>query len=120
MGEVADSRKFLEQLDVLIVPLWAGSGVRIKILEAMALGVPVVGTAIAYEGIAVSHMHSGWIADDSDSWIKGIDHVLRHTTLSTKIVKAAQDLIRNEYDIDHLSKLIASEVSTLINTEGVI
>lgn len=51
MGEVPDARSFMNENDVMIVPLLSGSGIRIKIIEAMSLGKPVVATPAAASGI---------------------------------------------------------------------
>ena len=50
-GSVDDVRPYLKMCDVMVVPLLAGGGTRIKILEAMAMGVPVVSTTIGAEGL---------------------------------------------------------------------
>jgi len=52
-GEVDDSMAFLKNLDIVIVPLFSGSGIRVKILEAMSLGKVVLSTEKGYEGIPV-------------------------------------------------------------------
>jgi glycosyltransferase involved in cell wall biosynthesis len=50
-GSVVDVRPYLKMCDLMVVPLLAGGGTRIKILEAMAMGVPVVSTTIGAEGL---------------------------------------------------------------------
>jgi len=50
-GSVDDVRPYLKMCDIMVVPLLAGGGTRIKILEAMAMGVPVVSTTIGAEGL---------------------------------------------------------------------
>lgn len=50
-GEVADSSEFLQSHGILVVPLQAGSGIRMKTLEALALGVPVVSTPVGAQGL---------------------------------------------------------------------
>ncbi|WAC19630.1 glycosyltransferase [Luteolibacter sp. SL250] len=50
-GSVDDVRPYLKMCDLMVVPLLAGGGTRIKILEAMAMGVPVVSTTIGAEGL---------------------------------------------------------------------
>ena len=55
VGAVADVRPFLEGANVLAVPLEAGGGTRLKILEAFAAGLPVVSTPVGAEGIAAEH-----------------------------------------------------------------
>lgn len=50
-GEVDSAISFISSHDIMIVPLLSGSGTRVKILESLALGVPVISTSIGYEGI---------------------------------------------------------------------
>lgn len=54
LGFVADLRRFYERIDLLVVPLRFGGGVRIRILEALAAGVPVLATPVAVAGLGVS------------------------------------------------------------------
>lgn len=51
VGEVPDAQEFIKASGVMIVPLHAGGGIRVKIIEGMALGVPIVSTSIGMEGI---------------------------------------------------------------------
>jgi glycosyltransferase involved in cell wall biosynthesis len=51
LGEIADSHDFIKACDIMICPLFAGGGMRIKIVEALALGKPVFSTSIGAEGI---------------------------------------------------------------------
>src|SRR5690606_27176162 len=53
-GEVAQSTDFFSKINVLVVPLFSGSGVRIKILEAMSLQIPVLASDVAINGIEVT------------------------------------------------------------------
>lgn len=55
VGKVEDVRPHLHQAAALVVPLRIGGGTRIKILEAMAAGTPVVATSVGAEGIAAAH-----------------------------------------------------------------
>ncbi len=50
-GEIEDAKTFMQSYRIMVAPLFTGSGIRIKILEAMALGRPVVTTPIGIEGI---------------------------------------------------------------------
>jgi polysaccharide biosynthesis protein PslH len=52
MGEVPDAYLFINSKAVMVVPLFSGSGMRIKIIEGMALGKPIVTTPIGTEGIS--------------------------------------------------------------------
>ncbi len=58
LGQVASSRSFFEKIDVLVAPLFAGSGTRVKILESLACGVPVITTPVGAEGL---NIHSEYL-----------------------------------------------------------
>lgn len=75
-GEVPDAQAFILRYDVLIVPLWSGSGLRVKIIEAMAAGIPVLSTALGLEGISAKHGQEVYIADDTASWIHSLRQIL--------------------------------------------
>src|SRR5262249_51612383 len=64
-GHVADIRPVIAQSSVAVVPIRIGGGTRLKILEAMALGTPVVATAKGAEGLDVHHGRELLIADDA-------------------------------------------------------
>jgi sugar transferase (PEP-CTERM/EpsH1 system associated) len=72
-GAVADVRPYLAQASVSIAPFRLARGVQNKILESMAMGVPVVGTTQAFKGIAATEQHGIRIADDPRSFAQ---HVL--------------------------------------------
>ncbi len=67
-GFVPDLRPLVHESAVYVVPLRAGSGTRLKVLEAMALGKAIVTTHIGSEGIALEHEHSAVYADDAESF----------------------------------------------------
>ncbi len=62
-GYVEDVQPFLQNAGVMIVPLRAGGGMRVKILNALAQGLPIVTTTLGCEGIAVEHGQHVLIAD---------------------------------------------------------
>lgn len=53
LGQVADSIQFYRKIDLLLAPIFSGSGTRIKILEALSYGVPVITTPVGVEGIGI-------------------------------------------------------------------
>ncbi|MBV9611579.1 MAG: glycosyltransferase, partial [Acidobacteriaceae bacterium] len=68
-GTVPDVRPYYAEAFAAIVPLLTGGGTRLKILEAMAAGVPVVSTSLGAEGLAVSPGSNILIADTKDQWL---------------------------------------------------
>lgn len=69
-GYVDDVAPLYAAADMAVVPLRAGGGTRIKILEAFAHGVPVVATSLAAEGIAVADQEHLLLADDAESFAR--------------------------------------------------
>lgn len=67
-GEVADASMFLLQHSISVVPLLSGGGMRVKILEAMALGRAVISTTIGMEGIHGNHGEHCLIANEPNEW----------------------------------------------------
>ncbi|GAJ19523.1 unnamed protein product, partial [marine sediment metagenome] len=62
-GTVDDVRPFIAKAYVNVVPLQVGGGTRLKILEAMSMGIPVVSTPVGAEGLKVKHYENILIAD---------------------------------------------------------
>lgn len=97
-GWVDDVRPWLARSDVSVVPLHVGGGTRIKILEAMAAGVPVVSTRIGAEGIAARDGESIVLADDAAAMARAIAELAGSLGRSAAIASAAAALVAGRYD----------------------
>jgi glycosyltransferase involved in cell wall biosynthesis len=82
---------------IMLVPVRIGSGIRTKILYAMAQGVPVVSTSIGCEGLPVVHKESIMIANSEDEFVKAVESLLNDKGLREKLVMNAQNIIRINY-----------------------
>ncbi len=80
-GTVPDVRPYLERAIVAVAPLRIARGVQNKILEAMAMGLPVVGTSNAFQGIAVGPDDGVRIADDPDQFAEEVLRFLNDASL---------------------------------------
>ncbi|GAB3825471.1 glycosyltransferase family 4 protein [Hymenobacter jeollabukensis] len=69
-GFVASAPVFMQEYEVMIVPLLSGGGMRVKIIEGMALGKCIISTGLGSEGIAVRHLHDILVCDDPQQWIE--------------------------------------------------
>jgi len=98
MGEADDARQFMASVNVIIAPLFAGSGLRIKILEAMSIGRPVVATTVAVNGIPAVNGRELLIADDASSFSSAVISLLNDPKLRQSIGKAAVDLVKARFD----------------------
>ena len=105
-GEVSNAEDFMHEHGVMIVPIQAGSGIRIKTLEAMALGVPIVSTSIGAQGLAVSDDIEIKLADEPNDFAAAICALLTSpaksqemTTQARKYVELHHNLKRNTADL---------------------
>lgn len=97
-GEVDDARRFTESMTVMIAPLFAGSGLRIKIIEAMSLGRAVVATPIAVAGLPVTDRHELFISKDAASFSEKLNELLSNPVLRKEIATAALDMVSRRYN----------------------
>lgn len=97
-GYVADATPFWTHATALAVPLLSGGGVRVKILEAMATGVPVVSTTVGCEGLGVRHGEHLLIADTPRDFAGACATLLRDQELARQLAENARQLILQRYD----------------------
>lgn len=105
-GEIEDAKEFMQAHRIMIAPLFTGSGIRIKILEALALGRPVITTSIGVEGIPAGNMKELLISDDAESFKNQIIKLVRDDVLASELVSAGRKLIRENFDTFGLSTQI--------------
>ena len=98
-GEVDDAEVFMHSRGVMIVPIQAGSGIRIKSLEAMALGVPVVSTSIGAQGLTVESGTQMIIADDPEGFADGIIQLLLNPAASQEITQQARAYVEQHHNL---------------------
>lgn len=97
-GYVDDLRPYQQQTAAFIVPLRAGSGMRVKILEAFANGLPVVSTTIGYEGIAATPDEHLLVADEPRSFADAVVALIRDRRRGEQLADAARALAEARYD----------------------
>jgi glycosyltransferase involved in cell wall biosynthesis len=90
----------LAQGTVFVCPLRIGAGLKNKVLEALAMGIPVVATPLSVDGIRVIHRESAWITD-VDRIADGVIQVMRDSSLQQTLSKNGRVLIEAEYSWAH-------------------
>jgi glycosyltransferase involved in cell wall biosynthesis len=75
--ELEDVREYLKRARVFIAPIRLGGGFRGKILEAMSMGIPIVATSIASEGLTASNNENIMIAGDPENFVENITLLFR-------------------------------------------
>ena len=97
-GYVVDTIPYIKQAGLMVVPLRAGGGMRVKILNAFANGIPVVSTTIGCEGIAVESGHHLLVADTPEDFAYAVLRVLENTNLANELGRNGRTLIEEKYD----------------------
>jgi Glycosyltransferase len=98
VGEVSNAKEFVSEHDVAIVPLLSGSGIRIKIIESMALGKTVITTQVGAEGILYSEDENIIIAENKAKMVESIRRINEKPQMAVEIGKAARKLVEATYD----------------------
>ncbi len=106
VGEVEDAQQYINSYAVAIVPLFAGSGMRVKIIEAMALGRAIVSTSVGAESIRYTNHQDIMIADDEVDFAAAILTILKEPAHRKTLGQNAQKLIAEKYDNRKISHAI--------------
>jgi polysaccharide biosynthesis protein PslH len=97
-GHVQDIKPLIASCDASIVPIWSGGGTRLKVLEAMALGTPVVSTSKGAEGILAVNGKHILIADEPERFAFEVIHILQDEQFRRELASNALALIKEHYD----------------------
>jgi glycosyltransferase involved in cell wall biosynthesis len=97
IGEVEDAVAELARAEVAIVPLLAGSGTRLKILEAWSAGTPVVSTTIGAEGLPVGDAKHLLLADGAAAFTRAVSRLLACKDLQARLASAGRLLLEKEF-----------------------
>ncbi len=97
-GEIDSTEIFFQSGTIFIVPLMAGSGIRIKILEAMARNRAVVSTSTGAAGIPVTHGHDILIANHPREFANAVERLIKDRAFYRKITENALFLLQKHFD----------------------
>jgi glycosyltransferase involved in cell wall biosynthesis len=114
-GAVQDLRPFLAKSKVYVCPVLTGSGVRGKILEAMAMNLPVVSTTIGAEGIPVDQGSNAFLADSPEVMSGMIELILHDPEQQERMGRRARQAVETWFDwdtsMDDLERVLHEVVS---------
>lgn len=114
VGYVDDVRPYVAQSSVFIGPFRCGSGTKIKLLNAMAQGKPVVATSVGAEGIAAKPNEEIVVADTPEDFAGKTVYLLRHPEQAQEMGRCARKVIESKYDW----KVIAQDMNHLYEEIG--
>lgn len=98
-GFVESATDFMNKYDVMVVPLFEGSGIRIKILEAMALGKTVISTRLGAQGIPVSDRENILLAEDAKEFTAALEYIMNEPHQLERIGEQARQTIREHFEL---------------------
>ena len=111
-GEIEDASSFIGQHPIFIVPVFSGSGMRIKLLDYMAAGKATITTNIGAEGIPIAAGKEAFIADQPGEFAKHIVSLAKNPGLCDETGINAKDFIRANFD----NKLLIQQLIKFLNT----
>jgi len=103
-GRVEDPLPYYERSRLAVVPLRSGGGSRLKILEAMALGRPVVSTSLGREGLSLQDGQEIITADDPREFAEAVVRLLEDRQYWNEMVEAGRKNVEQNYDWDLLAE----------------
>jgi glycosyltransferase involved in cell wall biosynthesis len=115
LGFVEDLRSWLASLDVAVVPLWSGAGVKLKTLTFMSASVPIVTTPVGIEGIDVEHERHCLIAEEPHELAVGLRRLLEDQAMARRLAVAARALVAERYTMPAIGAQFARFVREAAN-----
>jgi polysaccharide biosynthesis protein PslH len=115
-GEINDADNFVQSSDVMICPLFSGGGMRIKIIEALSHGKPVIATKIAAEGIPYfNYIPSPILIAENEKDFEIFIHQIMDSSYYESLSKMAIKLIEENFLLDPLSKKLSEFITFGVN-----
>jgi glycosyltransferase involved in cell wall biosynthesis len=114
-GPVQDVREYLKSSGVFVSPIRLGAGIKSKVLEAMAMGTPVVSTTRGFYGIGALNNKEILISDSPREFVQHVIRLLSDSNLRLKLAKNARRLVEKRYNwqviADDLDKIYRDTIS---------
>ncbi|MGB9952776.1 glycosyltransferase [Haloarcula marismortui] len=112
-GYVDDPSEYLRNGDIVVVPLRYGSGIQNKVLEAMAVGRPVVTTPLAADGICGKHGRHFYVEELDVDFVRRIVDLF-NSPESRRVGRSGRELVESRYTWEEISPTILEYVDDLI------
>jgi glycosyltransferase involved in cell wall biosynthesis len=119
-GTVTDVREYYAQAKVFVVPMRLGGGTKLKTLEAMAMGLPVVSTTVGAQGLEVEpgrHLH---IADEPEVFAARVVELLQDRRKAISMGAQARTLVEQRYSWERIVSGIEDRLVHLLRERGQI
>ena len=111
VGEISSSEEFFNSGGIATVPILSGSGMRVKAIEAMSKGLPVVGTNLGLTGIGAVNNENSMIADSPNDFAEAIIQLINSEKKAREIAQSGFQHIKKNFS----NKIIFSELNNFLN-----
>jgi glycosyltransferase involved in cell wall biosynthesis len=118
LGYVADIYEELERHQVFFAPIVSGTGIKTKVLEAMACGLPVVALPDAVTGLAVEPMRHCLVAAGPEEFVQCYAVLMRNPAFARRVGMAARTLVIKSYSIKAAAKILDAELKLALGRSG--
>lgn len=98
LGFVPDIRPYFARAKVAIAPIYSGSGTRLKILDAWAMGKAVVSTSLGAQGLVAEHLVNIWLADSDMTFAEGVISTLEDQALRSRLAEGGRATVKQHYN----------------------
>jgi len=113
-GEVDDALEFVNSKSIMIVPLLSSGGMRVKIVEGMAMEKCIISTSLGAEGINYTNSENILIANDRDEFYNSIAHCIADEEFCRKIGLNARRLVEQQHDVNVVTNKLVNLYHTLL------
>ncbi len=117
-GEVPSANEFILSKDIMIVPILSGSGVRVKIIEGMALGKTIITTTIGAEGLAVENGKNILIADTPEEFVEAISKCVHTPDICAILGENARNFVALNHNNEVITQNLTDFYEALIQNEN--
>lgn len=100
VGYVEDTGPYFETAACLVAPLVHGAGIKVKILEAMSAGMPVLTTRVGIEGIPATHEREFFLCESPEQYVETIDALLKDADLARRVGADARVFVHRSFNTE--------------------
>lgn len=113
IGEVSNAQEFIKSKNIMVIPLKSGGGMRVKLIEALALEKPVVSTPLGANGVSVQDGKNILLARQPRDFVSAICSLVAEEKKAETIGSDGRKLVEEHYDLARLSEKLMAFLKTL-------